>query len=165
MPFVAAQRLFDADYPSGGRYYWKSLYLRELDGEVIRFVHDVAAERPTPHSTVEVWALGGAMGRVPSHATAFHHREAAWLLAIEANSTDPAADDGNIAWVRRRHAEAGRFSRGGTYFNFAGFLEGGEELLAQSFGANYPRLREVKAAYDPGNLFRHNLRIPLPGAA
>lgn len=21
------------------------------------------------------------------------------------------------------------------------------------------------AAYDPGNLFRHNLRIPLPGAA
>lgn len=165
MPFVAAQRLFDADYPSGGRYYWKSLYLRELDDEVIRFVHEVAAERPTPHSTVEVWALGGAMGRVPPHATAFHHRDATWLLAIEANSTDPAEDDGNIAWVRRRHADAGRFSRGGTYFNFGGFLEGGEELLAQSFGANFPRLREVKAVYDPGNLFRHNLRIPLPGAA
>ena len=165
MPFVAAQQLFDADYPAGGRYYWKSLYLRELDDDLVQFVHNVAAERPTPHSTVELWALGGAMGRVRPEATAFFHRDSPWLLTIEANSFDPDTDQDNIAWVRRRYDDARRFSPGGTYFNFGGFLEGGEELLAQSFGANYQRVREIKAKYDPENIFHHNLRIPIELAA
>jgi hypothetical protein len=87
------------------------------------------------------------------------------LLTIEANSFDPAADEANIAWVRRRYDDARRFTSGGTYFNFAGFLEGGDELLAQSFGANYQRIQEVKAKYDPENIFYHNLRIPVRRAA
>ncbi|MCI0436144.1 MAG: FAD-binding oxidoreductase [Gemmatimonadetes bacterium] len=158
---VALQQLFDPDYPSGRRYYWKSLFLNDLGDEVIQFVCDAGAERPTPISTVEVWALGGAMGRVRPDATAFFHRKAPFLLAIEANANEPATDEANIAWVRRRHDDARRFSPGGTYFNFGGFLEGGDELLAQSFGANYPRILEVKAKYDPENLFHHNLRIPV----
>jgi FAD/FMN-containing dehydrogenase len=74
MPYVEMQRLFDADYPKGLRYYWKSLYLQELSNDVIRLVCDAGIERPTPLSTVEVWALGGAMGRVRPEATAFYHR-------------------------------------------------------------------------------------------
>jgi FAD/FMN-containing dehydrogenase len=161
MPYLEAQRLFDPDYPAGRRYYWKSLYLRELGDEVIDLVCEAGAGRPTPLSTVEVWALGGAMARVAPETTAFFHRRAPFLLAIEANAEDPATDEANIAWVRRRHDEARRYSPGGTYFNFGGFFEGGEELLAQSFGANYPRLRDVKARYDPDDVFRHNLRIPV----
>jgi FAD/FMN-containing dehydrogenase len=161
MPYVEMQRLFDADYPKGLRYYWKSLYLQELSDDVIRLVCDAGAERPTPLSTVEVWALGGAMGRVRPEATAFYHRQAPFLLTIEANAKDPVTDEANISWVRRRYEEATRFSRGGTYFNFGGFWEGGEEMLAQSFGSNYQRIREVKATYDPENVFYHNLRIPV----
>ncbi len=161
MAYVAAQQLFDSDYPAGRRYYWKSLYLRDLSDEVIQLVCDAGAERPTPISTVEVWALGGAMGRVRPEATAFYHREAPFLFTVEANAVDPAADEANIAWARSRYEEASRFSRGGTYFNFGGFLEGGEETLAQSFGSNYPRIRKVKTRYDPDNLFYHNLRIPV----
>jgi FAD/FMN-containing dehydrogenase len=161
MPYVEAQQLFDPDYPKGLRYYWKSLYLNELSDDVIRLACDAGADRPTPLSTVEVWALGGAMGRVRPEATAFYHRDAPFLLTIEANAEDPETDEANIAWVRRWHQDATRFSRGGTYFNFGGFWEGGEEVLAQSFGANYPRLREVKIRYDPENVFHHNLKIPV----
>lgn len=160
MPYVEAQQLFDSDYPKGLRYYWKSLYLNELSDDVIRLACDAGADRPTPASTVEVWALGGAMGRVRPEATAFYHREAPFLLTIEANAEHPATDEANIAWVRRWHEYATRFSRGGTYFNFGGFWEGGEKMLAQSFGANYQRVREIKARYDPDNVFYHNLRIP-----
>jgi FAD/FMN-containing dehydrogenase len=160
MAYVDAQQLFDSDYPKGLRYYWKSLYLQDLTDDVIRLVCDAGAERPTALSTVEVWALGGAMGRVRPEATAFYHRQAPFLLTIEANAEDSATDEANIAWVRRRYDEATRFSRGGTYFNFGGFWEGGEEMLAQSFGANYRRIREVKTKYDPENVFYHNLRIP-----
>ena len=161
MPYLEAQQLFDPDYPKGLRYYWKSLYLDELGDEVIRLACDAGADRPTPLSTVEVWALGGEMGRVRPEATAFYHRDAPFLLTIEANAEDPATDEANITWVRRWHRDATRFSRGGTYFNFGGFWEGGEELLAQSFGANYARIREVKTKYDPENVFYHNLRIPV----
>jgi FAD/FMN-containing dehydrogenase len=163
MPYVEAQRLFDADYPKGRRYYWKSLYLDDLSDDVIRIACDAGAERPSPISTVEVWALGGAMGRVQPDATAFFHRAAPFLLTIEANAEDAATDAANIAWVRRWYEAAAAFSRGGTYFNFGGFWEGGEELLAQSFGTNYPRLRDVKTKYDPENVFYHNLRIPVNG--
>jgi FAD/FMN-containing dehydrogenase len=163
MPYVEVQQVFDPDYPKGHRYYWKSLYLNELSDDVIRLACDAGAARPTPESTVEVWALGGAMGRVRPEATAFYHREASFLLTIEANAKDPATDEANIAWVRRWYEDATRFSRGGTYFNFGGFWEGGEEMLAQSFGANYPRIREIKTEYDPENIFHHNLRIPVGG--
>jgi FAD/FMN-containing dehydrogenase len=161
MPYVEAQQLFDPDYPKGLRYYWKSLYLDELSDDAIRLACDAGADRPTLLSTVEVWALGGAMARVRPEATALYHRDAPFLLTIEANAEDPATDEANIAWVRRWHQDATRFSRSGTYFNFGGFWEGGEEMLAQSFGANYPRLREVKTRYDPENVFHHNLRIPV----
>jgi FAD/FMN-containing dehydrogenase len=160
MPYVEAQRLFDPDYPKGQRYYWKSLYLDELSDDAIRLAVDAGADRPTPISTVEVWALGGAMGRVPPQDTAFYHRDAPFLLTIEANADDAATDDANVAWVRRWYDEAAHYARAGTYFNFGGFWEGGEEMLAQSFGANYARIREVKARYDPDNVFSHNLGIP-----
>jgi FAD/FMN-containing dehydrogenase len=161
MPYLESQRLFDPDYPKGRRYYWKSIYLHDLSDEAISFVCDAGVERPTPLSTVEVWALGGAMGRVRPEVTAFFHRQEPFLLAIEANAEHPTTDEANIAWVRRRFEDAKRFSPGGTYFNFGGFFEGGEELLAQTFGTNYARIREVKRKYDPENVFHHNLRIPV----
>lgn len=161
VPFIDVQRVFDPDYPSGRRYYWKSIFLESLEDDAIDLVCEAGADRPTSLSTVEVWALGGAIGRVHPEATAFCHRHAPFLLAIEANADDPATDAANIAWVRRRFEEAKRFSRGGTYFNFGGFLEGGEELLARSFGTNYRRIRDIKRKYDPDNFFYHNLKIPV----
>jgi FAD/FMN-containing dehydrogenase len=160
LPFIEVQQLFDPDYPAGGHYYWKSLYLPEITDEVNAFAREIAADRPTPISTVELWALGGAMGRVQPKSTAFYHREAPWLFTIEANSMDPTTDLANISWVRNRYDEARRFSLGGSYLNFAGFLEE-EDLLSKSFGANYPRIREIKNKYDPENIFQHNLKIPV----
>jgi FAD/FMN-containing dehydrogenase len=164
MPFLEVQRLFDPDYPDGRRYYWKSAYLRHLDDEAIRTLMGHAARRPSSLTSLDVWALGGAMGRVPPEAAAFAERDAPFLLGIEANWEDPAADAANVAWARAVFADAQRFSSGGAYLNFPGFGEEGTALVAPSYGANYERLRVLKAAYDPGNLFQHNLNIP-PGPA
>jgi FAD/FMN-containing dehydrogenase len=161
MPFIEAQRLFDPEYPAGGRYFWKSHYLPEITDEVNRLARKIAADRPTPISTVELWALGGAMGRISPESSAYYHRKANWLFTIEANSLDPNNDESLISWVRNRYEETRRFSTGGTYLNFAGFLEEGEDLLAKSFGENYPRIIEIKAKYDPDTIFQHNLKIPV----
>jgi FAD/FMN-containing dehydrogenase len=156
-PYVVAQTLFDADYPNGQRYYWKSIYLNRLDDQVIGVLNDYAARRPSPISSVDVWFLGGAFARVAPEATAFYRRSDPYLLGIEANWTDAADDAANVAWARELFDAARPFSDGGAYFNFPGFLEEGDPQVRRSFGANYERLREVQRRYDPDGLFRHNL--------
>ena len=82
------------------------------------------------------------------------------LIGIEANWDAAAGDEGNLRWARDLYAELSERSRDGAYLNFAGFGEEGEQLLRESFGANYDRLKEVKAKHDPENVFRSNLNIP-----
>jgi FAD/FMN-containing dehydrogenase len=159
MPYLAAQQLFDPDYPDGGRYYWKSIYLRDLDDATIEALIRHAAGRPSSHTTLDIWALGGAARREPAGGSAFTRREDPFLLGIEANWTAPEDDDANIAWAREVFRDMARFSPGGAYLNFPGFGEEGESLLRASFGPSYDRLRELKRRYDPDNVFRSNLNI------
>jgi FAD/FMN-containing dehydrogenase len=51
-------------------------------------------------------------------------------------------------------------SPAGAYLNFPGFAEEGEELLRASYGESWERLKQVKATYDPENVFRSNFNIP-----
>jgi FAD/FMN-containing dehydrogenase len=49
---------------------------------------------------------------------------------------------------------------GGGYVNFMmGDEEGGEARLRATYGPNYDRLAQIKAKYDPDNLFRVNQNI------
>jgi hypothetical protein len=160
MPFLAAQQLFDPDYPDNRRYYWKSIYLRNLDDTVIDALRRHASRRPSPISSLDIWALGGAMNRVAASESAFARRDAPFLLGIESNWDDSAQDEVNVAWAREVYQDMqSRFPTAGAYLNFAGFAEEGEALLKMSFDRNYARLQEIKAKYDPSNLFRSNLNI------
>jgi FAD/FMN-containing dehydrogenase len=50
------------------------------------------------------------------------------------------------------------FSTGGNYVNFQTDDET-EDRTAESYRTNLDRMREVKATYDPNNLFRVNRNI------
>ena len=144
MPFSVAQRLFDADYPDGRRYYWKSLYLDSLDDDAVETLTDHAARRPSKISSIDVWALGGALRREPRGGSAFSHRDRPYLLGIEANWHHADDDEPNITWARGLFADMQQFSAGGMYLNFPGLAEEGDALLRASFGSSYPRLQGVK---------------------
>ena len=160
MPFVAAQQIFDPDYPDGRRYYWKSLYMRNLDEEVIGRLAQHAARRLSPLSSLDIWALGGAMSREPAGGSAFARRDAPFLLGIEANWDDPGQDRANIAWAREVFRDMqDRFPDEGVYLNFPGFIEESGPVVEQAYAGNYARLQEIKTKYDPDNLFRSNLNI------
>jgi hypothetical protein len=61
VPYVEAQQLWDADYPDGMRYYWKSLNLMQLDDGAIARLVDHARRQPSPLTTTDLWHVGGAV--------------------------------------------------------------------------------------------------------
>ena len=159
MPYVEAQKMFDADYPNGRRYYWKSLNLSRLDDEVIDRILKHARRQPSPFSTVDIWHIGGAVKQENEAAGAFHGRQAAFLLSPEANWEDPEDDEANIAWLRDFIDDMAEFSDGSRYLNFPGFQEEGDDMMRQAFGPRYERLAALKQKYDPDNVFRLNQNI------
>ena len=159
MPFVEVQQFLDADYPNGRNYYWKSSYLDALTDAAIDKLVAHTKTRPSPLTSIDVWALGGALARMPAAGTAFAQREAPILIGVESNWDEPDREQENVAWARAVVEDMQRLSDASAYLNFPGFSEEGEDQLVRAFGGHYGRLREVKAKYDPDNLFRANLNI------
>ena len=128
----------------------------EAIGEILEF----AGRRPTPLTDVGIWHHGGAMSRVGETETAYGGRDTQFLVAVEASWTDPAQNDEAIAWAREVWDAMERYSTGRVYLNFPGLGEEKDELARAGYGENYDRLAELKAKYDPENLFRMNINIP-----
>ena len=158
--YVAAQSAFDYHFPDTRRYYWKSLYLDALDDDAIDAIVAVAASRPTPRTLLGLRQFGGAVRHIPSDATAYAHRGAAYNLSLDATWEDASDDERAIAWTRQAwQALRDRTGGGGVYLNFAGLGEENDALARAGYGGNYERLRQVKATYDPTNFFRGNVNI------
>lgn len=158
VPWVEAQRFFDEDYPRGRRYYWKSCHLDDLGADVADLLVDLAARRPSPLTSLDIWLNGGAIADVPADATPVGNRDAAYMIGIEANWDDPADDAANVDWARVASAALRPHSRGGAYLNFDDLAD--PETIRLAHGGSFERLAEVKRRYDPGNLFRSR---SLPG--
>jgi FAD/FMN-containing dehydrogenase len=158
-PWLGLQSGFDELYPKGGFYYWKSRGLDEISEAAIDEIADFAARRPSPLTDIVIWHQGGAMSAVGESDTAYGGRATAFLVTGEVSWADPALNDEAIAWGREFWDAMGKYSSGGLYLNFAGLGEEKEALVKAAYGANYERLAELKAKYDPGNLFRVNLNI------
>jgi hypothetical protein len=158
-PWLGLQSGFDALFPKGEYRYWKSRALAELTPAAIETITDLGARRPTPLTDIVIWHNGGAMSRLGETETAYAGRDAPFLVTAEVNWADPAQTDEAISWGREAWAALGEHSTGGLYLNFPGLGEEKEALVRAGYGANYDRLAELKAKYDPTNLFRMNLNI------
>lgn len=158
-PWAALQSGFDALFPVGRHYYWKSTFVDDLSDAAVDAIAASHATRIGPLSDIVMWHLGGAMGRVDPSATPYARRDAPYLVTAEASWDDAGEDAAQVAWARASLAAWQPFSRGGSYINFPGFGEEKEEMLRAAFGANFDRLKAVKRQYDPANLFRMNLNI------
>ena len=64
----------------------------------------------------------------------------------------------NVAWTREAWNDMKRFSTGGTYINFLTEDEGRERIDA-ALGKGLGRLAEIKAKWDPQNIFHTNRNI------
>lgn len=163
MPYAAWQQIFDPMLTPGARNYWKSHNFTQLSDGAIDVVLRYASDLPTPQCEIFLGLLGGQAGAPPPQATAYPHRDALYVMNVHTRWEDPADDERCIAWARAFFADATPYASGGVYVNFMPQDEG--ERTSDAYGANYARLAQIKATYDPDNLFRTNQNIRPASAA
>jgi FAD/FMN-containing dehydrogenase len=163
IPYVAANSMLDAAYPQGSLNYWKSGFLAGLSDELIATAVESFGSVPSTMTGLFVEQLAGAVTRVPVTATAFPHREPGYGLFVTSVWLDPETTAANIAWTRATHAALEPFFTSRRYSNYLEHDDVGREWARASFGANYERLAQVKATYDPSNLFRLNVNVEPAG--
>jgi FAD/FMN-containing dehydrogenase len=156
--YVSQQSLIDATQPNGRRYYWKSEYLPGVEEGLCAALVDQAERIQSPHSAILLFPLGGALNTLPQEHSAVGNRDARAVVNIAAAWDSPDHDDNNIEWARGAWRDARPYSTGGTYLNFL-TEEEGDERVRSALGSNYERLTQVKARWDPHNLFRANKNI------
>ncbi|MGH9074389.1 MAG: FAD-binding oxidoreductase, partial [Acidimicrobiales bacterium] len=106
---------------------------------------------------------GGAINRVAPGATAFVHRDTAFLVEYSAGwaTGSPAGvAAANQAWLERAWSAMRPYASGQAYQNYVD--PGLADWKQAYYGANLPRLMRVKGAYDPDDVFRSPQGIPLP---
>ena len=158
VPYLTIQAITDELLAPGTLHaYLKAGFTAELTDPLIDALIDRGESVGSPLSVIEVLALGGAIRDVPNDATAFPHRSARWLINIAGQWREPGATEDEIAWVRDTFATLEPHLSGGAYSNFMADDDG--ETATVAYGPTLARLREIKATYDPDNVFRLNQNI------
>jgi FAD/FMN-containing dehydrogenase len=157
VPFPTLQSLFDELYPPGLQWYWKADFVDTLTEPAIAAHMEHGPKLPTMFSTMHLYPINGAVHRKRPQDTAFSYRNSKWAEVIVGVDPDPANKDKIVTWARSYWDALHPHSAPGAYINF--MMEEGDARIEATYGPNYAKLRQVKAKYDPQNLFRVNQNI------
>lgn len=155
-PYVAQQSMLDDMEPKGLHQYWKAEFLPDLPSDYLPTFRDAALKVASPLSFSVIFHLAGALNERDDGAVG--NRDARFISGFSGVWPPQASGDGIVAAVREGWEKIRPFSTGGNYVNFQ-LAEDGVTRTAEAYRGNYERLRQVKAQYDPDNLFRVNRNI------
>ena len=159
--YVDHQGGIDDTVPHGWHYYWKGTNLAGLSDDVIDAIAHHAYAASSPRSYAAIFHMGGAVARVPHDATAYASRDVGHNMSIDAvwlPEQDDTVRASETAWARA-FLDALRPYSAGVYVNF---LDSDDDTsrVREAYGDDtYRRLAEVKAKYDPENVFHNNMNI------
>jgi FAD/FMN-containing dehydrogenase len=149
------------DHFAGGWNY-EAIYLKgksdyvatPLGGAGVAALTGALARPGSEGITLICDSYGGAVGRVAADATAFAHR-AGMLYSIQYYSAweNPAQTSARLAQMRSFHAALRPHMSGAAYVNYCDLDLA--DWAASYWGGNLARLRRIKAAFDPQDVFRH----------
>jgi FAD/FMN-containing dehydrogenase len=157
VPFPAAQTAFDPLLGPGNQWYWRADFVEEISDAAIEQHVEWASRLPTWMSTMHLYPIDGAAARVPQDATAWAYRDAKWAQIMAGIDPDPALAGTLRDWTIGYWEALHPHSMGGAYVNF--MMDEGQERVQATYRGNYDRLVQVKAEYDPGNVFHVNQNI------
>ena len=155
---VRQSMLDEGNAVHGLHRYWRSAFTEHISDELIDVLVEGAANFSSPLSALIFFYMHGAATRVSPTETAFAARRPLWDFDAIGQWTEGAQSPQHIAWVRALWGQLEPHLQGSAYVNHLAADDRPEKVRA-SFGENYGRLRELKAVYDPTNLFHLNANI------
>jgi len=157
LPLPALQSMFDALYPPGLQSYWCADFFNRYDDKAIELHIKYGSQLPTMLSTMHIYPINGAAGRVGRQDTAWSYRDANFAQVIVGVDPDPKNNERITEWAKNYWLALHPFSAGGGYVNM--IMDEGEERVKAAYRDNYARLAQLKAKYDPNNFFHVNQNI------
>jgi aclacinomycin oxidase len=156
----------------------KAAYLKTgLDAGQVSTAHRhlTDPEYAHPAGAIVLATWGGQINAVGSTDTATAQRDSAMLMSVVTAWAEESEDDKHLRWVRSFYREMFAATGGvpvpngqadGSYINWPDCDLADPDLNTSGvpwstlyYGANYPKLREVKTRWDPRGVFKHALSI------
>jgi hypothetical protein len=137
-----------------------------LDAASIDLLVDAMAKAVSPGCAIVSHEFRGAASRVPVGATAFGFRRDHVMIEFIASCPDRgdrSEESRHQQWVRDTRHAFDPIALPGGYPNLLGSDDA--DRAAGSFGPNAERLARVKQLYDPENVFRSAIPLPIGGRA
>jgi hypothetical protein len=163
IPYTALNSMLDASYPAGARNYWKAHFCKDLTDEAIDTIVDAFLRCQSPMGQIVIENFHGAASRVAPTETAYALRADGFNVLVLSQWMHAADDAAGIGWSRDAYAAIRSFGGPRRYLNYFDQDDSGDQALAAAYGPNLGRLQQVKAKYDPENVFHLNVNI-LPRA-
>jgi FAD/FMN-containing dehydrogenase len=157
-PYREHQAFLDSGQPFERRYYWKSLYFDDFSNGVKQALLENGTSFRSPFSSILLPHLGGAAKRGATGDTATSHLGREFIVNYQASWEDPALDADLIGWAKQNHASLLPYASG-HYVNFMTADEVKDPAREAYEPELLARLQQVKAQYDPANVFRFNKNI------
>ena len=157
IPYIKQQSSVDEVFAYGHHYYVKAGFVRRLPPDLVEAMVETFLTSTLPITPVLTAPQGGAISRIAPDATAYPYRDARHNLLVAAKWPDSSGDEAHLTWARAAWKNLEPFTRG-FYVNDNN-ADISERKVLENYGLNYQRLSQLKAKYDPTNLFRLNANI------
>jgi FAD/FMN-containing dehydrogenase len=164
IPYAGLQQMFDESAPWGMHSYEKAVYLDDLSDGAIDVILEHQAKKMSPLSFVPIFVMGGRYRKADPAATAFGGgRGIGYVLNISATTPSPEDFAAEREWVRNYWSALVPHAVGvGSYVNFMTDID--PDRVRSAYGEKYTRLQQIKANYDPDNVFHLNANIEPAGS-
>jgi hypothetical protein len=157
-PYLELEQMTPADIPPSYEEHCSGFF-RELDEQRIEIFAHAFSSAPFPVACFLVH-LHGAVSRVPVGATAFPLRRSGITFDASAAWNPPDGQRAATEWIEALKTKM-PVDEDGNYVNV--MQREGENSVRRAYGVNYARLQQIKAAYDPQNVFFRNQNIRSAG--
>ncbi len=134
-------------YKSTGRFINRDLSKEEIE-EIIKIISNPA--KGFNYTAISLYGAGGAIADVDKLSTAYYYRDAKFILGIQSVWEEDIYADINKNWVKENFIIIKDITEG-SFVNFP--FDELDNFEKEYYGENINKLREIKAKYDPFNVF------------
>jgi len=154
--YVAIQRSWDNTDPRHTASYLKSGFVNAIPDQLVSTIAQNFKTFNERGTTMFFQHSGGAIGRVPTDATAFAHRKSVANMFAVVEWPLGESRDSHVAYIKDYWRQFEPFTDG-FYTNEVD--DHAATTVNRNYQGNYERLVQVKNRYDPTNLFRLNANV------